>query len=93
MLRVQGDASRVLIAMQRAGLPAAVALTKHTKPGGFSRSPPKTGVLAANLISHGMIAAILALLTVQGLALAVVNLIPTGSHPDRWSDGRWVRAA
>jgi hypothetical protein len=52
-----------------------------------------TGVLAANLISHGMIAAILALLTVQGLALTVVNLIPTGSHPDRWSDGRWVRAA
>jgi hypothetical protein len=54
-----------------------------------------TGVLAAELWSHGILSVILWLTTLSSVLMAIGNLYPTG-EPGYWlalSDGRWAQLA
>lgn len=49
--------------------------------------------IAVGLADHGMVAVVAALLALQGILMAVGNLVPRGTQPGRWSDGQWARVS
>jgi hypothetical protein len=88
-----GDVGGYVTLGTRYATPIDVLIVSLAGPAASFTAATACAVLAVALISHGMVGVIIGLLAVQGLAMAVGNLIPFGNAQGMWSDGRWAMLA
>lgn len=89
----KGDVGGYVTFGTRHATPTDLLVISLAGPAASFIAATACAVLAVALISHGMVGVIIGLLGVQGLAMAIGNLIPFGDAQGMWSDGRWAMLA